>query len=61
MFHFLYPYQGTQNDIYQHLEPYNFLRTILKLGQNQNAIFFLSLPDYNQRHIKCLSSDEDVE
>ena len=40
MFHFLYPYQGAQNDVYQHLEPYNFLQTILELDQNQNAIFF---------------------
>ena len=35
------------------LEPNNFLQTILKLNQNQNAMYSLSLPDYNQRHLKC--------
>ena len=49
----MYPYQVTKSDIYQHLEPYNFLRIILKLSQNQNVRYSLSLPDYNQRHIKC--------
>ena len=34
----------------RHLESANF---ILKLSQNQNPIFSLSLPDYNQRHKKC--------
>ena len=38
-FYFLYPYQGTKSGTYQHLEPYNFLQTILELSQNQNAVY----------------------
>ena len=29
------------------------LQTILKLSQNQNAIYTLTYPDYNQMYIKC--------
>ena len=39
--------------MYQNLEPCAFLQTMLKLSQNQNAIYSLSLPDYNQSYVEC--------